>query len=391
MHVQKVILVVSLTTLSLLSISCNYINNVRLLSGGDIDRKDFAETIPFTYTKGLVVVDALLENDTTHHQFIFDTGAFNSKVEYELAEKLNLPVKATKNNSTAAGVSRNIEVARIGKVQLGTTNFSNIGAGKLRYDEKSASPCIAEDGIIGANLIKLAHWKIDYHNQQLHFSDSPFSRPDNVEAYQVPFKKPMLSGTPEIEIEVSGRTISGVMFDVGYNGGLVLPAKFAEVFNSDSTFTVFDQSTSGIYGSSVDTITTKVLDISLGGFETKIPVEFSSIGKALLGNDLLEHFEVYINYKKKQIALIPIELPTVDFPRFFIPGILNDSLWVVNRTSPELSFHLGDTLRSVNGKKPHEMFQNHCDYILNINTLLNDEFLEVETVSGQSITLNLFD
>ena len=371
--------------------SCNYISNVRLLSGGDIDRKNFTETIPFRYIKGLIVVDAQLENDTTQHQFIFDTGAFNSKVEYELADELDLPVKATKNNSTAAGVSRKIEVARIGNVQLGTTQFSNIGAGKLRYDEKSASPCIAEDGIIGANLIKLAHWKIDYQTQQLHFSDSPFSIPENRNVYHLSFKKPLLSGTPEIELGIAGRTISGVMFDVGYNGGLSLPANFADAFESDSTFTIFDQSTSGIYGSNVDTITTKVLEISLGGFKTKIPVEFSSIGKALLGNDVLEHFEVFLNYRKKRISLIPYEKPSVEFPRTFIPGIVNDSLWVVNRTSPELPFHLGDTLRSVNGKKPGEVFQNHCDYIINITSLLSNKSLEIETVSGHSVTLNLHD
>lgn len=359
------------------------------MTGGDIDRKNFSETIPFRYIKGLIVVDAQLENDTTQHQFIFDTGAFNSKVEYGLAEELNLPTVATKENSTAAGVSRGIEVTRIEHLSLGETDFTNIGAGKLRYDEQSASPCIAEDGIIGANLIKLTHWNIDYKNLQLHFSDSPFSIPENRDAYHLPFKKPLLSGTPEIEVGIAGRTISGVMFDVGYNGGLILPARFVDEFTSDSTFTVLDRSTTGIYGSNTDTLTTKLLEIDLGGYKTMIPVVFSTIGKALLGNDVLEHFEVFLNYKKKRISLMPYEHPSVEFPRGFIPGVANDSLWVVNRTTTNNPLQLGDTLTSINGLQPRDLYQNYCDYFMNIGDLLNSDSLLITTASEETITLKL--
>ena len=106
-----------------------------------------------------------LRQDT--HQFIFDTGAFQSKVEYSLSESLNLKTKFKRDNGTAQGIKREIEITSVDSVKIGESKFINIGAGKLKYDKNSYSPCVAKDGIIGANLIKLAHWKIDYQKKEM--------------------------------------------------------------------------------------------------------------------------------------------------------------------------------------------------------------------------------
>ncbi len=365
--------------------SCNYVKNVRLLTGGSVDRKDYVETIPFEFKKGLIVLSAQINQDTSVRKFIFDTGAFNSKIEKALAEDLGLPTVATKDNSTAQGNSKKIEVTRIPFLQLGNTIFKNIGAGKLEYDASSASPCIAKDGIIGANLIKLAHWNIDYSSKTVQFSDRAFELESDADHYNIPFKKPLLSGVPEIEIKVEGRSVSGVLFDVGYNGGLILPASFAHLFSSDKETKVIDQSTTGIYGSNIDTLITKELNVSIGGYPTQIPVEFSSIGKALLGNEFLQHFRVLINYNKKRITLIPQKEVTMSFGVEFIPGVLNDSLWVVNRTTPESSLSLGDTLTFINGEKPSDLFNNYCDYVNNIGRLLDTPKMKVTTLSGKTL------
>ena len=126
------------------------------MTGGSIGAEDFVQEIPFSYRKGLIVVQAKINNDTTIREFIFDTGAFNSKIEKGLADELGLPTVTTKENSTAQGVTQTIEVTRIDSIAFGETKFHNIGAGKLEYAEKSYSPCIASNGLIGSNLIKLA-------------------------------------------------------------------------------------------------------------------------------------------------------------------------------------------------------------------------------------------
>lgn len=356
--------------------ACNYSKNVRLLIQGEPPQQSFLQEIPFTYKKDLIVVKARVNNDTTERDFIFDTGAFNSKIEYGLAEQIGLEIKATKSNSTAQGVTQEIEVTQIDSLCLGETCFYNISAGKLKYAPKSASPCIASAGIIGANLIKLAHWQIDYKNRLIRFSDQPF-KSNLKKSYKIPFDKPLLSGTPSIDLIVDGKKIEGVLFDVGYNGGLILPRKFSTHFSGKSKITL-DQSTSGIYGTNIDTLITKDLTLNLGGFKTGIPIEFSSLDKALIGNDFLEHFIVNLNYDDKTITLQPQSPVKITPPLDFIPGILDDSLWVVNRITLPSQFQLGDTLSKINGKRPSELFDSYCDYIINVGDLLKSDSLVIE-------------
>ncbi|ADR20458.1 hypothetical protein MATR_19220 [Marivirga tractuosa] len=364
--------------------SCSYLKNVQLLSGGELKRQQFVQAIPFEMRKDLIVVKAKVNDDSTEREFIFDTGAFNSKIEKGLAESLSLKTITTKSNSTAAGVTRKIEVTRIDSLVFGETAFYNVGAGKVEYDEQSASPCIAQHGIIGANIMKLAHWKIDYEHQMIYFSDQPFEVKES--AYNIEFDNPLLSGTPLISMKIGGKEAQNILFDVGYNGGLVLPIALAKEFEgSDKLF--FDRSTTGIYGAKADTLIEKQLEVEIDGFQTSIPVNFSANGKALLGNEFLKHFEVIINYDKNIIQLIERKTVSIDPNAPFIPGVLNDNQWVVDRTTEDLPFVLGDTLTSVNGKTPRELFDNYCDYLKHVGELISTDSLKVLKGNGEEFII----
>ena len=242
--------------------------------------------------------------------------------------------------------------------------------------------------IIGANLIKLAYWKIDYQNQLLHFSDQPFQLNTAYPVYTLPFDKPLLSGTPKIALKVAGETIENVLFDVGYNGGLILPNRFANLFSTDTTQIILDQSTSGIYGANTDTLTIKMLPLTVGGYQVELPVTFSTLDKALLGNDFLEHFMVYLNYDKKEIQLQLIESVQIDKAFSFIPNILNDSLWVVSRTTPNSPLQLGDTIFTINKYRPKDLFATHCAYVQGIRQLLNSDSLVVQLQNKELLYLH---
>ena len=369
-------------------LGCNTISELKLQSNSDsvIDKET---SIPFKYTKKLIIVNAYLNDSKKANSFIFDTGAFQSKVEYDLSEKLNLETITIRNNGTAQGVKREIEITSVDSIRLSTSSFFNIGAGKLKYDALSYSPCIAKDGIIGANLIKLAHWKIDYVNKEMKVSKKPFVVNLNNEHYILDFATSFLSGVPKVNVELDGKVIENVIFDLGYNGGLVVPYKFANQFHSENSQTIIDQSTAGIFGSSRDTLLVKELNVKLGNFQTKIPVEFSSLNKALLGNDFLEHFTIYLNYDDGTITLKPNSPVTIDNIKTFIPGILNDSLWIVNRTNPKIPLKIGDTLKTINGYRPKDLFQSHCDYFLKISEFLKSDSLNIEANNGNKINLSL--
>lgn len=377
----------SLIIVCCISTSCSYLKNVKLLTGGEIKRENYVQSIPFEWRKELIVIKARLNSDTTQREFIFDTGAFNSKVESDLANSLALEVVTEKNNSTASGISQKIEVVRVDSVQIGETTIYNIGAGKLKYAPTSASPCIAASGIIGANLIKLAHWKIDYINQILHFSDAPFEVAE--ESYVLPFERPLLSGTPKISLEIEGKKVENILCDVGYNGGLILPISVASHFDNYQSKIILDQSTSGIYGTNTDSLLVKNLKVGVGEVETKMPVEFSSLNKALLGNEFLKHFTVIINYDKKEIHLQKQQEVHIPAPSSFSVAIKNESLWVVSRTTPEIPLKLGEALLSVNGKKPIDLFTSHCDYVMNIGQTFEQDSLKVQKVNGSLLNVSI--
>jgi len=368
--------------------SCNAIREYKLQAKSDIQIAE-NQTFPFDYVKKLIVVEAKANDLSTSHNFIFDTGAFQSKLEYELAQTLQLKTLSKRKNSTAQGIDREIEIISLDSVAFLDAMFFNIGAGKLKYDSASYSPCVAEAGIIGSNLLKLAYWKIDYQKKEIEVSANLLFREGNGEWGSIKFSTDFLSGVPLVDIKIEGQTIKDVVFDMGYNGGLIVPDEYSKKFRTAQAQTILDQSTAGIFGTNKDKLLVKELFVELGGFGAKIPVEFSALDKALIGNDFLEHFTIYLNYKNEEIILKPSTLIEIDEVKTFIPSILNDSLWLVNRTTPELPLQLGDTLITIDGHRPKDLFNSHCDHFLNISKLLKNDILHIETMKGQKIDLIL--
>lgn len=264
--------------------------------------------------------------------------------------------------------------------------------GKLVYDKHSKSPCIASAGIIGANMIKLANWEFDFVNKTVQFSDKSLQKSESKELITASFSHPLLSGTPLFSLKVEGVEIESVLFDVGYNGGLILPDSYLSKFSDKpNSSVVADSSTSGIYGSRTDTVTTKELHVEIGNFKTKIPVSFSRIGKALLGTDFLEHFDVYLNYDSNTFALKQQSEVEIEHQVSFIPKPLTDSTWVVILADKKSPIQLGDTLLSVNGKQPVDLFDNDCEYFYGIKQLLTEsDSVKVNRVNGKKQTIPVF-
>lgn len=359
--------------------SCDVVRESKLQSTAHTN--DYSkEEYSFQYIKKIIIVDASV-NGRNKSSFIFDTGAFQSKITKELADELQLKEVYSRENGTAQGISRKLIITSIDSIDLFNASFKSIGAGIISYSPNSYSQCLGEAGIIGSNLIKLANWKIDYQKQLLTFSNKPLAPASAQNLYTSKFKSELLSGVPTIDLIIEGKVIKDVIIDVGYNGGIIIPNRYARHFPVNNTLNVVDQSTSGIFGSNRDELEIKELNVALGGIESTIPVEFTSHNKALIGNDFLEHFTIYINYDDHTISFEQTSTIEIDAPKPFIPGMLNDSLWVVDRANSSLPVSIGDTLETINGLKPTEAFSSHCDYFLNLGSLIDDS-ITVETTSG---------
>jgi predicted aspartyl protease len=360
--------------------ACNYVKNVDLLTSGDIDRENFTDSISFEMKKDLVIVKAQINGKDKMLEFIFDTGAFNSKINHTLTEAYNLETKAIKENEDSNGNVKIIEVTQLEKVQLGHTVFSKICAGKVKYAEESPSPCIAEHGIIGANLIKLANWKIDYEKHMIYFSDKPLRVENPSKAIVLDYDAPTLSATPKVNFKIGGRTVENLLIDTGSNGGFRLPSTLQNAFTSTETQAYYDRSVSGIYGFSTDTLVVK--NLPLDDFKTRFPIQFSALGKGLIGNEFLKYFKLYINTDDDVITLESqrtIETPK-ERPISFIPT--SDNRWQINRVSANAKqgLKLGDTLLKINNSTPNDLYKNYCDYVMKNHKIYESAYLELVTL-----------
>lgn len=380
---KLIIICLSLLTLN----SCNYLKNVDLLISGNLNRENFTDSIPFQLKKDLIIVQAQINGKQKPLDFIFDTGAFNSKINHTLTEEYDLETKAIKENEDTNGNIKTIEVTQLKQVKLGETLFTKIGAGKVVYAEDSPSPCIAEHGIIGANLIKLAHWKIDYAKQMIYFSDEPFAIDNPSEAINFNYDAPMLSATPKVDFIIDGKKVQNLLIDTGSNGGFRLPSSVENAFSSTETETYYDRSVSGIYGFKTDTLVVKSLH--LDDFNTVFPIQFSVLGKGLIGNEFLKHFKLYIN-PSDDVIILERQTPIVQPQKHQLSVVpSDDNTWIINRVSANAKhgLNLGDTVLKVNDKTPADLYKNYCEYVMKNREINVNQPIALTTIHQDTLTI----
>ncbi|MEO9886733.1 MAG: aspartyl protease family protein [Balneola sp.] len=388
--------------LSLLLISsCNYTKNVILLSRGSVQQTNFLESIDFENRHGLIVVKGFVNGNDDTLEFLFDTGAFDGKITRFWGDKYNLKEKATKNKSDSQGNENEISMTLIKELSLGTINFKNTAAGIIDFPQNSLSPCIAADGIIGANLIREANWKIDFVNNKIWITDdfSRFNELNTREVQAIKFKKPLLSGTPTIDVTVNQRALGNILFDTGSNGSVDLPRSIKDqLFATIETEwdTTLDNSSSGIWGTNFDSVFATQSAINFEGYNSiSAEINFAEKGFAKVGNDVLEKYDVYLNYDKKRIYLNPNPQfqSTETKQNFgFIPYYQSENYWTVENLrlgSPadNSGINFGDIITKIDGKTPEQFYSTFCGYFDWVTTYFDDKKSVKIELQNSAITI----
>lgn len=402
MNSKKLISAFCVGILSLLLISsCNYTNNVFLLSRGSVEQKNFYESIDFENRHGIIVVKGFVNGQEDTLEFIFDTGAFDNKISQFRADQYMMKEKATKDKSDSQGNEQKISMTLIEKVSLGNVDFKNTAAGIIEFPENSLSPCIAADGIIGANLIREANWKIDFVNNKIWITDdfSRFNELNTNEVKAIKFKKPLLSGTPKIDVTVNQKELGNILFDLGSNGGIDLPVSLKNTIFPDQSFkwdTTLDNSSSGIWGTNFDSVFSVQSEIGFkGNSSTSAEINFAEQGFAKVGNDVWEKYDVYMNYDKKRIYLKPnSQFDSVKTKRDFgfIPYYNSENVWTVENLvlgSPahKSGINFGDTITKIDGKTPDEFYSSFCGYFDWVTTYFADKETTTVEINGKLFTI----
>lgn len=285
--------------------SCNAAKKLELMKSGTVQQKEYVTTIPFEFRAGLPIIKATVNG----HEgwFLFDTGAPNV-LSKTFVEKLELNTLATGSVNDSGGNTLDDQAyVQISDIEIGGIKFENTGAIIQDLSASAIFKCLDFDGIIGANLMRNAYWKVDYLKEEISFSDV-LSKLKTTDTYKtVPFKA-KTSGTPVVDIKLNDVTVKNLTFDTGSNGEISIPNSALDALMKQETlkktYSVGPQSY-GVAGiAQTDTIIySTIARIKLGEVPLNNKVmEFSAEGHTI-GTRFLKNYEVILDWKSNQIYM----------------------------------------------------------------------------------------
>ena len=294
--------------------------------------------------------------------------------------------------SDSQGKHKQEDYVWLDKMTIGGVDFLKTSSLVANLNLAPEIHCIQIDGILGANLMKLAVWKIENQKKSMFFASSKdkLNMADS-DRLVIEFQTKN-TFTPVIDLTISDSTnIKRVTFDIGYGGYLSLDGDYF-----DSTLTVLEKSygynSTGLYGSSFDTVLDVKTSMTVGGFNQVAPVVFSMAKrKNLLGMDFINQFDVILDWNTNTIELYPVKLKPQSVKSFGLTPKWHDEKLIVGSVSKgslaEIDgIKVGDVIVKLNRWDFREpRLANYCDMMLELHGK-KVSVMSLELEDGRSYT-----
>ena len=331
------------------------------MKSGEIAQTNFTQVIPFEYRMNLIVIKPIINGKERH--MIFDTGAPNV-ITKELANELKLETMVKQKTMDSQGANSSLGFCVVPKISLAGIDFIQTAAAIADFSNTPEMSALQIDGIIGANLMRKATWKIDFQTQKITFT----SNTDTCKStHSIPFI-PTVTGTPIIDVTYDGVTDGLMVFDTGSNG---------DITGTESTFRKlrkkgkakdyiwnYGNFSAGLYGlGKADTTFTAVIDtLKIGNIKLNhTRVDFSKGKVKTVGLQFTSNYRTTIDWKKKKIYLEEItkyqNLPYVSIG--FSVKKMGEKIFVANvfpnTDAARKGLTVGQQIKSIN---QHELTSN---------------------------------
>ena len=351
--------IILLTTILLLS-NCSVEKKfIKLFEEGYTQKKSFKVEIPFEYRLGLVVVKVELNNET--YDFVIDSGATNV-LSKELAKTLGNKGLISVNNKDAQGNFQPMNFTKIEELTIGGIKFKDTAAGTGDFNQSIEVECLDIDGILGANLMRLAIWKIDYRNQIITISDDKESFSLGAKTKKIPFYTDLVH-QPSCDIKINDIEEKNVQIDLGSNFGFNLSSKtydkIQEKFPENKKLMQIGAAGSGFYGyGKVDTsyyMQTSELSVGQISLNNQV-IKFSKNSASIIGTAFLKNYDLVMNWEDKEVLLSPhSDFDNQNFIQNGINWSYRDGALIIaslikESDAEKLGIQLGDKIIEVDGK-----------------------------------------
>ncbi len=294
----------SFFVLALLLQSCA--SSVKLFTKGSGPQAIYNATIVADREHKLLIVPVVINGKT--YRFLFDTGA-PMVLSKELAAELDGKRLARKPVSDSQGQRSKLDYVELAEIAIAGQQFVGLTAIVVDLKLSPVINCLQIDGLIGANLMRHAFWKIDYQTNELHFTnDSSLFLPDS-SSIRLPFTT-KATFSPTVAVQLDSVVVGGITFDTGSASGLSIGQSRLPAQSNAKRGAVksYGYHSSGIFGSLPDSMFYAKYPVSFGDFEVQeMLLSISNTNsKTLLGTAFLEDYSVILNWQKKAVFLNPI-------------------------------------------------------------------------------------
>lgn len=323
-------------------------------------------SIPFT-KDGLIYISVNTPEKDTPLTFVFDTGASTAVMDKTTANHLGITAD-TKQYATGASGSQEYEIAINRTLTIANVAFDRLNLVLVDLQELTNRSGVQIDGIIGYDVISRYITQFDFANKELHLYNKVEDIKDTTE--YTAHKIHMGSAIPMVTIDCSfkdGTQVSGdFLFDSGANLGILFNTPFAKEHQlADKFDKSINISSRGLTATSTSTVGMIEKVSLLGNTFTNVPVSLSESTQGvssqkgfagILGADIINRFDMILDYKKKKLYLKPnqyykdiFDVPLVGFSikksdqKIVIGDVIQDT------EAAQKGIQSGDEILSING------------------------------------------
>lgn len=339
--------------------------------------------IPFDLESGLIIFEVHVNG--VKGRFLFDNGFSQSALSPHFAKRAGLDFEQKsfltdfyKNKQSTPQTT--IDTTQIEHFYFLRTTFHEVATNQI-------FPCDSVDGIVGGSIINMANWQIDFKNQTIRISSTPFSDPG------IPLDVKFRNNNETLtRISIQNSRPIQCKIDFGSNSSLNL--RYADVIDLLKGHPVEKRSgirAISLYGMApIESYYHTATPLALSQNEHELLATNATLisdqkYSGYLGTEFFRNYLVSINSSNRQYILSPkksresIEIE----PSYGVGLYLIDSTWVVihkNEQNPGLSSVriLDKVLRM--DQFPSEHFVDICMY---------REYLQNKKAKGESLILKL--
>jgi len=269
------------------------------------------------YYGGVVVILAQIKGFSDTLQFILDTGSAGISLDTSTCVRLGIPLTHTDKVVRGVGGSKKVDFAMDRTLVLPNLEVDSLNFHVNNYELISQVYGLQVDGIIGYSLLSRYNVLVDYNIEEVQlYTQGKFNYPKGGTLLH-----PTLTTIPIVNAQLrNGKTsiLSRYYFDTG--AGMCL--LFSKQFVSDSAVLstrkkqrkVIQTEAQGLGGKMTMDVTT-IGEFKIGNYSFRnVPVyvfddqtnitAYPFLG-GMVGNDLLRRFNIYLNYGKKEIYMLP--------------------------------------------------------------------------------------